>query len=228
MNPEALEVFLSIKPLHVRSNSGELWTIPNDWVCVPPGDPALSRRIKKDGPSWSVKEKKGRRTFSKGIWAPEVIVGFIKAQLEKERLDPSYQKKLDAGQSRRAKEQEQYGSEFKAAVICYLGFHDSHGDLSEQMATQITEHAIPVGSGTVARTKRIPIEQRAEAATIAWMRHQTTTYDHMSIRREKGARRNVRRSLAGESIVLLKKYRDGCSVIEMQGCLLLKALSDVS
>eukprot|EP01035_Chromulina_nebulosa_P056444 gene56444-77358_t len=57
-------------------------------------------------------------------------------------------------------------------------------------------HATPVGSGTVARTKRIPIEQRAEAATIAWMRHQTTGYDSMTIPREKGLRREVRRMLA--------------------------------
>ena len=28
----------------------------------------------------------------------------------------------------------------------------------------VTDHATPVGSGTVARTKRIPVEQRAEAA----------------------------------------------------------------
>jgi len=40
-------------------------------------------------------------------------------------------------------------------------------------------HATPVGSGTVARTKRIPVEQRAEAAVIARMRHQTTGHDSM-------------------------------------------------
>ncbi|MEZ6128720.1 MAG: DUF2293 domain-containing protein [Planctomycetaceae bacterium] len=49
------------------------------------------------------------------------------------------------------------------------------------MATAITAHATPVGSGTVARTQRIPVEQRAESAVIAWMRHQTTAYDHMKI-----------------------------------------------
>jgi hypothetical protein len=50
----------------------------------------------------------------------------------------------------------------------------------------VTDHATPVGSGTVARTKRIPVEQRAEAAVIAWMRHQTTGYDGMVIPRIKG------------------------------------------
>lgn len=58
-------------------------------------------------------------------------------------------------------------------------------------------HAVPVGSGTVARTQLIPLEQRAEAAVIAWMRHQTTAYDRMSIARIKGERREVRRPAGG-------------------------------
>ena len=32
------------------------------------------------------------------------------------------------------------------------------------MARAVTQHATPIGSSTVARTKRIPVEQRAEAA----------------------------------------------------------------
>jgi len=47
----------------------------------------------------------------------------------------------------------------------------------------VSQHATPVGSGTVARTERIPIQQRAESAVIAWMRHQTTAYDNMKIAR---------------------------------------------
>jgi hypothetical protein len=73
----------------------------------------------------------------------------------------------------------------------------------------VSDHATPVGSGTVARTKRIPVEQRAEAAVIAWMRHQTTAYDHMSIARVKGKRREVRRMLAEQSRRLLGSYRAG-------------------
>jgi hypothetical protein len=75
----------------------------------------------------------------------------------------------------------------------------------------------------VARTKRIPIEQRAEAATIAWMRHQTTAYDHMHIARDKGARREVRRMLATESKRLLQSYRQGTR-IDVENCPLQKAI----
>ena len=63
------------------------------------------------------------------------------------------------------------------------------------------------GSGTVARTNRIPVEQRAEAAVIAWLRHQTTGYDGMVIPRVKGKRREVRRMLARRSHELLARYR---------------------
>src|SRR5262249_5485485 len=85
----------------------------------------------------------------------------------------------------------------------------SHSNLAQQLARAVTEHATPVGSGTVARTKRIPVEQRAEAAVIAWMRHQTTAYDSMRIPRVKGQRREVRRMLARHSKELVNRYRQG-------------------
>jgi hypothetical protein len=80
------------------------------------------------------------------------------------------------------------------------------------LAQAVADHATPVGSGTVARTQRIPIERRAEAAVIAWMRHQTTAYDSMSIPRVRGQRREVRRMLAQRSQQLLARYRRGESI----------------
>ncbi|NND96738.1 MAG: DUF2293 domain-containing protein, partial [Pirellulaceae bacterium] len=56
------------------------------------------------------------------------------------------------------------------------------------------------------------VERRAEAAVIAWMRHQTTAYDSMKIARVKGKRREVRRLLAQRSKELLSLYRRGESV----------------
>jgi len=91
------------------------------------------------------------------------------------------------------------------------------------MAERIASHATPVGSGTVARTERIPIERRAEAAVIAWMRHQTTAYDHMKIARIRGERREVRRMLAARSRELLDQYRRGQTMSE--SCPLIASLS---
>lgn len=196
--------------------------VPEGWVLLPPGDAALTRRVKAAGPHWVVKEKKGRRMFSRGVWAPAERIDAIRATLEAEREDPSYQKKLAAGRKRRAKEQEVYAEDFEAAVRAYLGFAKRYEALGRAMATAIATHAVPVGSGTVARTKRIPIERRAEAATIAWMRHQTTAYDTMTIPRVKGMRREVRRMLAKRSKELLSRYRRGEGADE--SCPLQKAL----
>jgi hypothetical protein len=104
-----------------------------------------------------------------------------------------------------------------------LAFAESHRQVAHQVARAITLHAAPVGSGTVARTKRIPIEQRAEAATIAWLRHATTGYDNMEIPRVKGMRREVRRMLAERSRSLLARYRRG-DAIAAADCLLRRAL----
>jgi hypothetical protein len=95
-------------------------------------------------------------------------------------------------------------------------------DLAERMARAVTDHSTPVGSGTVARTKRIPFEHRAEAAVIAWMRHLTTWYDGMVIPRIKGRRREVRLMLARRSQELLERYRRGEPVPD--GCPLRLAL----
>ena len=34
---------------------------PLNWVCLPPGDAGLTRRVKAAGPSWAVVEKRGRK-----------------------------------------------------------------------------------------------------------------------------------------------------------------------
>lgn len=224
MQIESLEVRTSSKSGYVESLDGELLKVPNGWALLPPGDAALSRRIKKDGPSWTVKEPKGRKMFSKGIYAPSDRIDFLKEQLVSERQDPSYQKKLDAGRARREREQEVYKQEFWRAIIQFLNFHPDVEDLATDMASRITDHAVPVGSGTVARTQRIPIEKRAEAATIAWMRHQTTAYDDMKIPREKGKRREVRKMLAQRSKLLLQRYRDGSA--DLENCPLYRVLSE--
>ena len=101
-------------------------------------------------------------------------------------------------------------------------FHPNYADLADRLAHAVADHATPVGSGTVARTKRIPVEQRAEAAVIAWLRHQTTAYESMAIPRVKGKRREVRRMLAQRSKELLGRYRTGETVGEL--CPLKEAL----
>jgi hypothetical protein len=199
-------------PRRVCASDGQLLEVPIGWVLLPPGDPGLTRRVKAAGPSWTVKEQRGRKVFSRGVWAPRGHVEAARAELEVERAKPEYSRKLEAGRARRAKQEVEYADEFETAILRFLNFAPRHAELAKRLAAAIAAHAVPVGSGTVARTKRIPIEQRAEAATIAWLRHRTTAYDSMQIPRVKGMRREVRRLLAARSRELLDGYRRGRAV----------------
>ncbi|OGV35184.1 MAG: hypothetical protein A2020_11600 [Lentisphaerae bacterium GWF2_45_14] len=201
---------------------GKILTPPADWQFVPSGDAGLTRRLKM-GDYWLVVHRRRNRIESLGLLTSARAVETAKAQLEAERSAPAYQKKLDAGRRSREAKQAKYEVEFREAVIVFLNFADKWLELAGKFADAVTAHAVPVGSGTVARTQRIPVERRAEAAVIAWMRHQTTAYDHMSIARIKGERREVRRRLAERSRQFLCKYRSGEDV-NLAQCPLVKAL----
>jgi hypothetical protein len=149
----------------------------------------------------------------------------IRKELDVERATDAYAKKQESAAKRREKVQEEYVEDFQGAVLEFLRFHQTHAPLSQRLARLVATHATPVGSGTVARTKRIPIERRAEAAVIAWMRHQTTAYDSMKIARVKGQRREVRRMLAARSRSVLEAYRQGHAIAD--SCPLKQALVDM-
>ena len=193
----------------VRTPAGQILPIPRGWELLMPGDAALTRRVKAAGEHWVVQEKVGRRIFSRGVWAPAATIGEIRKELAAGRSTEAYAKKRAAGVKRREKTQGEYVEDFREAVLVFLSFHARHAGLANSLATAVTNHATPVGSGTVARTQRIPIQRRAEAAVIAWMRHHTTGYDGMRIPRVRGKRREVRRMLAQRSKELLHGYRRG-------------------
>lgn len=111
-------------------------------------------------------------------------------------------------------------------MLEFLAFETTYTELADTLARAVTEHATPVGSGTVARTKRIPVGRRAEAAVIAWLRHHATVYEGMAIPRIKGKRREVRRLLAQQSRSLLDAYRAGREV-NADACPLRRALNNM-
>ena len=193
-------------PNTVRAADGTFLTAPDGWVLLPPGDATLTRRVKEAGEHWAVQEKKGRKTFSRGVWAPAATINRIRADLASERSTDGHARRREANARRRDKAQAEYVEDFFGAVLAFLAFHPNHAELADRLARAVTDHATPVGSGTVARTKRIPVGRRAEAAVIAWLRHQTTGYESMMIHRVKGKRREVRRMLARRSQELLARY----------------------
>src|SRR5205823_6181855 len=101
----------------VRAADGRVLTAPEGWVLLPPGDAALTRRVKDGGDHWIVQEKKGRKVFSRGVWAAAVIIDQIRADLEAERATEGYAKRKEAAARRRAKAQAEYVEDFFGAVL---------------------------------------------------------------------------------------------------------------
>ncbi|MAE83401.1 MAG: hypothetical protein CMB80_11735 [Flammeovirgaceae bacterium] len=196
---------------------------PSDWAFLKAGDAAVTRKVTAAGPIWRVQVKKGRRLQSLGIWAPQSNISQAKIEVEAIRADPGYAKKQASAAKTRARKQENYMAEFQMEVAKYLNFHSRYADLQSKIAKLVTAHAIPIGSGTVARTSMLPVEERAGKAVIAWMRHKTTNYDNLKIARIKGERRKVRKQLAQRSLQVLKTYRNGEAV--PMGCPLWRALN---
>ena len=196
---------------------------PAGWACLPPGDAAVTRRVKEAGDSWSVIEKKGRKAFSKGLWAPAATITAVRAALAAERSTDAYQQKRTSDVARRERTQAEYVVTFEREVEAFLAFSTEWQPLARVVAKRVAAHATPVGSGTVARTKRISVAERAEAAVIAWMRHQTTAYDSLSIPRIAGKRREVRRELAQISRAVLDRHRRDVPH-EISGCPLCAAI----
>lgn len=205
--PESLTLAPTSDPRRFKAPDGSLLSPPEGWACLPPGDAGLTRRVKSAGPSWVVVEKRGRKVFSQGLWAPAANIAAARAGLDAERSTDAYAKKREADAARRERAQAEYVREFAGELVGFLRFAPRWHLLALALATKVTEHATPVGSGTVARTERIPVARRAEAAVIAWMRHQTTAYDRMAIPRVKGKRREVRGELAEVSRAILDLHR---------------------
>src|SRR5580765_8401714 len=72
-------------PNTVRSADGRILTVLEGWILLPPGDAALTRRVKAAGDHWIVQETKGRKVFSRGVWASAATIERIRAELAAER-----------------------------------------------------------------------------------------------------------------------------------------------
>src|SRR5438552_14850654 len=115
-----------LRPNSARFADGRVLTVPEGWVLLPPGDPALSRRVKAAGEHWVVQEKKGRKVFSRGVWAPAATIDRVRAELAAERSTEAHAKRKEADARRRNKAQAEYVEDFFGAVVKFLAFHPTH------------------------------------------------------------------------------------------------------
>ena len=93
-------------------------------IFLPPGDAAMTRRVKDAGDHWVVHEKKVRKIFSRGVWAAMATIERIRDDLESKRATEGFAKKREADARRRDKAQAEYVEDFHGAVVVFLGFMD--------------------------------------------------------------------------------------------------------
>src|SRR5580704_4236322 len=107
----------------LRTANGSVVSAPEGWALLPPGDPALTRRVKAAGEHWVVQEKKGRKVFSRGVWAPAATIERIRAELVAKRSTEGFVKRKEADARRRNKAQAEYAEDFFGTVVKFLAFH---------------------------------------------------------------------------------------------------------
>ncbi len=132
------------------------------------------------------KRRRDRKLFSRGVWAPAAHISHARASFRRRARNRGLRQASTSGLGAARSRAIGLCRRIHEAVYRFLAFDARHDALARQMARAIADHATPIGSGTVARTERIPVEQRAESAVIAWMRHQTTGYDHYEDRACEG------------------------------------------
>src|SRR6516225_5789014 len=126
-------------PNTVRAADGRVLPVPDGWALLPPGDATLTRRVKEAGDHWAVQEKKGRKTFSRGVWAPAATIDRLRAELEVERATEGYATRKEAAARRRDKAQAEYVEDFFGAVVEFLAFHPKHAGLADRLARAVTD-----------------------------------------------------------------------------------------
>src|SRR5690554_7720823 len=87
---------------------------PSGWVFLPAGDAGVTRRVTTAGKFWRVQVQIGRRSISKGVWAPAEVVQKTQREMEALTATESYQKKIASAAERRQKQHKAYQAE------CYL------------------------------------------------------------------------------------------------------------
>ncbi|MBI2565478.1 MAG: DUF2293 domain-containing protein [Candidatus Schekmanbacteria bacterium] len=223
---ETLTLSPTPHPRRFRAADGTTVEPPAGWELLPPGDAGLTRHVKESGPSWTIVEKRGRKLFSRGVWAPAGVIAAAQEALETRRATAAYARDRERAMARREREQNAYEDQFEREVFAFLRFSARYDELGRRLAAAVSAVATPVGSGTVGRTRRLSVAARAEAAVFAWLRHQTTGYESMRIARIRGRRREVRRELAELSRELLDAHRGDAPPHAPATCPLCTALGD--
>ena len=122
----------------LKDEEGYSITPPSHWSFLPAGDAGITRKVTSKGEFWRVVFKKGRRTMSKGIWAPTRTIELAKHEMHTTRSTEAYQKKKAYSEQRRNKQQQEYEVEFCREVEKFLNFHPNYLPVSKALAVLVT------------------------------------------------------------------------------------------
>ena len=124
----------------------------------------------------STSERKNRAHRRKlGLYAP--IRTIEEARAAAELTDQRRAKQRVTNARHRDLVEDDYRSEFTAAVVSWLDFAPEHAALADKIALSAAEQAVVVGSGRVGRTRKLALEERAALAARASIRHRLTDYE---------------------------------------------------
>ena len=152
--------------------------IPQAWEFLPTGDAFVTRTVKAAGTYWLAWQPRSRNRRHRrllGLWAPAEAIRVAQQRAVETATKRTVTRAASARS--RARAEERYQQELRAAILDFLDFGHAHAELAETIAAETAAHAAVVSSGRVARTRKLPLEERAALAARAHIRHRYTSYE---------------------------------------------------
>lgn len=183
--------------------------VPEKWDLLESGDPLITRRVKARGKYWEYYHELKTKAYNKklGIFAPINIIEEERGKISSERRTKEYEQRLQRSQKSREKKETKYRKEFAEACFQFLNFVPDQKDLAWQIAWGAASVATNVGSGRVGRTKKLPLEKKAELAVRAFIRHNFTNYDESLAEMGEPWYQEIRGDVAVEVNCFLEEHR---------------------
>ncbi len=173
-------------PNSVRTTANEVLAVPLGVGAARAGD-ALDAARQSGGRAFGLSKKRRAAGSSPRCLAPVAVIERLRTELASETRHWQFAKRQASAAARRETAHAEYVEDFTDAVRTCLAFHPRHAELAERLASRGRRARDTSGQrAPLPGRKRIPIEQRAEAALIAWLRHQRRVTTRWSSRVSKG------------------------------------------
>ena len=183
--------------------------VPEGWDLLEPGDALLTRRVKAHGKYWEYYHEYKTKSYDKklGIFTPANIIEEEHRKISDERSTKEYKQRLESSRKSRKKKESKYREEFSEACFRFLNFIPEHEELAHKIAEEAASQAMTVGSGRVGRTSKLTLEQKAELAIRACIRHEYTNYEEELVEDGEVWYDEIKRNAGDEVHRFLEEHR---------------------